>query len=217
MKIYILLGPPGAGKGTYAKPLCKEYGFEQYSTGQVFRDEMAAETPLGLKVESYLSTGSLVPDEIVVEVAANYLKNKKKEGCNGMLLDGFPRTVPQAEALEKTLNELDLPLTGAVLLDADWDLLITRLTGRRVCKGCGATYHIVNIPPKVEGICDNCGGPLHQREDDSSETVKNRLDIYEEQTAPLIAFYESKGLLSRTQMSGDFADDYRQIREAVEA
>lgn len=215
MKIFILLGPPGVGKGTNAKPLCKNFGFVQYSTGQVFREEIAAQSPLGLKVKEYLDSGALVPDDIVVEVAAGYLAQKKAEGCSGVLLDGFPRTVPQAEALEKTLSSLNLPLTGAILLDADEGLLVRRLTGRRVCRGCDATYHVVRIPPKVEGVCDVCSGELYQRKDDHPDTVKDRLKVYHELTEPLIEFYESRNALERTDLNGDVADDYRQVTAAM--
>ena len=163
-----------------------------------------------------LEIGALVPDEIVVEVAATYLERKKKEGCSGVLLDGFPRTLPQAEALDETLDTLGLPITGAVLMDADRELIVTRLTGRRVCKSCGDTFHVVNIPPKVEGVCDACGGDLEHRKDDSVETVQARLEVYDEQTAPLIAFYDAKGLLGRTMLDGNIAGDYRQVKEAMD-
>lgn len=215
MQIFILLGAPGAGKGTNAQPLCDSGEFEQYSTGQTFREEIAAGSELGLKVKSYMDAGDLVPDEVVVEVAANYLKRKKETGAKGILLDGFPRTVPQAEALEKTLAALELSLTGAIVLTAPEELILSRLTGRRCCRGCPATFHVEILKPKVDGVCDQCGGVLYQRDDDSAETVRNRLAVYEEKTAPLVNFYDSRNKLGTVMVTNEIPSNTKKIRAAM--
>ena len=197
--IYIFIGPPGAGKGTMGDIFCERTGVIHVSTGQLLRDEMAAGTPLGAKVKDVIASGALVSDEIVAELVKNRIA-KADIKANGCLLDGFPRTVPQADMLDKILKEGNDTMAAVVLIEADAKMLMGRLTSRRMCsnKDCGAIYNVISQKPKVEGICDKCGAKLYQRSDDSVETATNRLKVYEEQTAPLVAYYEAKGQLKRT-------------------
>ena len=175
----ILLGPPGAGKGTQAAKIIEKYNIPHISTGDIFRANIKEGTELGKKAQEYMNKGELVPDELVVEIATDRLK---ADDCkDGFLLDGFPRTVFQAEKLD---------------IDVNKEELMIRLTGRRVCKTCGASFHVVNIPPKVEGICDVCGAPLIQRADDNEETAANRIEVYNNETKPLIDYYEKAGNIS---------------------
>lgn len=183
----ILLGPPGAGKGTQAVRIVEKYGIPHISTGDIFRDNIKRQTELGKKAQEYMNKGELVPDDLVIEIATDRLL---RDDCKkGFLLDGFPRTVYQAEKLDEFMQAHGGKIDHVINLEVDDDLLIFRLTGRRVCKQCGASFHVVNIPPKVEGICDRCGGELVQRADDTEETVKNRIAVYKEQTMPLIDYY----------------------------
>lgn len=183
----ILLGPPGAGKGTQAVRIVEKYGIPHISTGDIFRDNIKRQTELGKKAQEYMNKGELVPDDLVIEIATDRLL---RDDCKkGFLLDGFPRTVYQAEKLDEFMQAHDGKIDHVINLEVEDDLLIFRLTGRRVCKQCGASFHVVNIPPKVEGICDRCGGELVQRADDTEETVKNRIAVYKEQTMPLIDYY----------------------------
>ena len=192
MKI-IMLGAPGAGKGTQAKMLAEKYGIPHISTGDIFRANIKNGTELGAKAKEYMDKGLLVPDELVVDLVKDRLQ---QDDCkNGFLLDGFPRTIFQAEKLDEFLSESNLKMDIVINLKVEKEALIKRLTGRRVCKDCGASYHIVNIPPKKEGVCDICGGELIQRKDDNIETVENRINVYEEQTAPLIGYYKEAGSL----------------------
>ena len=196
----ILLGAPGAGKGTVAAKITKEYNIPHISTGDIFRDNLKRKTELGLRAQEYMTRGELVPDDLTCEIATTRLL---EDDCkNGFLLDGFPRTVYQAEKLAEFLEEHGQALDRVVQLVVDDDLLIKRLTGRRVCKNCGATFHVITIPPKEEGICDNCGEQLIQRADDTEETAVNRLKVYEEQTSPLVEYYEEKGVLSPIDGAG---------------
>ncbi|MDP4161685.1 MAG: adenylate kinase [Bacillota bacterium] len=189
----VLMGLPGAGKGTQADKIIDKYGIPHISTGDMFRAAMKDETELGLKAKSFMDKGELVPDEVTIGIVRERLS---KEDCqNGFLLDGFPRTVPQAEALESMLNDLNKKIDYVINIDVDQDILMERLTGRRICKSCGATYHLVFNAPKVEGVCDRCGGELYQRADDNAETVQNRLDVNIQQSQPLLNFYETKGYL----------------------
>lgn len=189
----ILLGPPGAGKGTQAKKIIEEFDIPHISTGDIFRKNIKEKTELGKKVEGLLAEGKLVPDELTVEIVWDRLD---QEDCkNGFLLDGFPRTIPQAQALDKGLEERGLKLDRVLNIDVDKDSLVKRLSGRRVCPNCGASYHIDNNPPKVEGICDICQTPIIQREDDKEETVLNRIEVYNSQTKPLVDFYNQKDLV----------------------
>jgi adenylate kinase len=189
----VLLGPPGAGKGTQAVRLVEKYGIPQISTGDIFRKNIKEGTALGKKAQEYTNSGRLVPDELVVELVKDRLQ---QDDCkNGYLLDGFPRTILQAEELDKFLAEQGQKLDAVINFEVGYEALIERLTGRRMCKGCGAGYHIKNMPPKVEGVCDKCGSELEQRKDDNRETAENRLAVYEESTAPLIEYYRKAGTL----------------------
>jgi adenylate kinase len=189
----VFLGPPGAGKGTQAKILIERYGIPQISTGDMLREHRAKGTELGKKAQEYMDKGQLVPDEIILGMVKERLSQPDCQ--KGFILDGFPRTVAQAEALDKLLSEMGKKLDFALALIVPDDLLVERLTGRRTCKICGMMYHIKYKPPKVEGKCDVCGGELYQRPDDNEETVRNRLKVYHEQTAPLIEYYKNKGIL----------------------
>ena len=193
LKNIILMGPPGAGKGTLAKQLKTEYNLTHISTGDMFRENIKAETALGKLAKTYIDNGHLVPDSVTIDMLKDRLA--KDDCANGFLLDGFPRTLPQAEALEKLSKEINRPIEVVVNLDCDTEELIRRISGRRVCKNCGAPYHIVTMKPKVEGICDLCGGPLYQRADDNEEALKVRLDHYVHDTKPLLEFYADRGLL----------------------
>lgn len=189
----VLLGPPGAGKGTQAVKLVEKYEIPHISTGDIFRKNIKEGTELGKKAQEYMNAGALVPDELVVDLVKDRLQ---QDDCkNGFLLDGFPRTIFQAEKLDEFLSESNQKMDIVINLRVEKEALIKRLTGRRVCKDCGASYHIVNIPPKKEGVCDICGGELIQRKDDNIETVENRINVYEEQTAPLIGYYKEAGSL----------------------
>ncbi len=192
MKI-IMLGAPGAGKGTQAKMIADKYGIPHVSTGDIFRANIKEGTDLGKEAKSYMDKGLLVPDELTVKIL---LDRVAKDDCkNGYVLDGFPRTIPQAEVLDKALSEMNDSIEFAIDVDVPDENIIKRMSGRRACLACGATYHIEHIPPKKEGICDRCGKELVLRDDDKPETVKNRLSVYHEQTQPLIDFYKSRNVL----------------------
>ena len=192
MKI-IMLGAPGAGKGTQAKKISAKYGIPHISTGDIFRANIKNGTELGIKAKTYIDKGFLVPDELTVDLVIDRLS---KEDCaHGCVLDGFPRTIPQAEALDKALAAKGESVDYAINCDVPDENIVQRMGGRRACVGCGATYHLVYAAPKQEGICDTCGGPLILRDDDKPETVLNRLKIYHEQTQPLIDYYEKAGIL----------------------
>lgn len=187
----VLLGPPGAGKGTQAVKIVEKYNIPHISTGDIFRENIKNGTELGKKAQEYMNKGELVPDDLVIEIATTRLL---ADDCkNGFLLDGFPRTVYQAEKLDAFLEEHGMKLDKVIDIEVEKEELITRLTGRRVCKACGASFHVVNIPPKKEGICDNCGGELFQRADDTIETVENRIEVYNAQTMPLVDYYTNAG------------------------
>jgi adenylate kinase len=187
----ILLGPPGAGKGTQAARIIEKYNIPHISTGDIFRANIKAGTELGKKAQEYMNRGELVPDSLVVEIATDRLK---ADDCkNGFMLDGFPRTTFQAEELDKFLAEQGTKIDHVINLEVSKEELMIRLTGRRVCGGCGASYHVVNIPPKTEGICDKCGTELTQRKDDNEETAANRIEVYNKETKPLIDYYENAG------------------------
>ena len=188
----ILMGPPGAGKGTLAKQLIS-LGLAHISTGDMFREAIKAGTELGKLADNYIKHGDLVPDEVTIGLVKERLS--KDDCANGYLLDGFPRTLPQAEALEKLSKEINRPIETVINLECDDKELLRRISGRRVCKNCGAPYHIDTMKPKVEGVCDICGGPLYQRNDDNEEAMKVRLDHYLHETKPLLDFYQDKGLL----------------------
>ena len=211
----ILLGPPGAGKGTQAVKIVEKYGIPHISTGDIFRENIKKGTELGKKAQEYMNKGELVPDDLVIAIATVRLL---EDDCkNGFLLDGFPRTVYQAEKLDEFLEAHNSKIDKVVDISVGKEELMIRLTGRRVCKKCGASYHIVNIPPKKEGVCDICGGPLIQRDDDNAETAANRIEVYEEQTRPLADYYKKAGNLvlidGTTGLENVFADIVRALGE----
>lgn len=192
MKI-IMLGAPGAGKGTQAEKIASKYGVPHISTGDIFRANIKEGTELGKKAKTYMDQGLLVPDELVVELVADRIQ---QEDCaNGFVLDGFPRTIPQAEALDEALAKMGEHMDYAIDVNVPDENIINRMSGRRACLECGATYHIVSIPPKVEGICDKCGSKLVLRDDDKPETVRKRLEVYHEQTQPLLDYYQKQDIL----------------------
>ncbi|WP_300409512.1 adenylate kinase [Lagierella sp.] len=189
----VLLGPPGAGKGTQAEKIVNEFGVVHVSTGDIFRKNIKEETELGKKVKGYLEQGKLVPDELTIDLVWDRLD---QEDCKeGFMLDGFPRTIEQANALTEGLEKRGIKLDCVINIDVDANTLIKRLAGRRVCLNCGATYHVDNKPTKVEGVCDKCGSKVVQRDDDKEETVKNRIEVYQRQTEPLIEYYNNQGLI----------------------
>lgn len=192
MKI-IMLGAPGAGKGTQAKKIASKYGIPHISTGDIFRANIKNGTELGKKAKVYMDQGLLVPDELVVDLIMD--RFQEPDCQNGYVLDGFPRTIPQAKALDDALAKNNDAMEYAIDVDVPDENIVNRMSGRRACVGCGGTYHLVTIPPKVEGICDTCGAELILREDDKPETVQNRLKVYHDQTQPLIDYYQGKGIL----------------------
>ncbi len=192
MKI-IMLGAPGAGKGTQAKQIAAKYSIPHISTGDIFRANIKNGTDLGKKAKEYMDQGLLVPDELTCDLVMDRIA--QDDAKNGFVLDGFPRTIPQAEALDAALTKIGQSMDFAIDVDVPDDNIINRMSGRRACLNCGATYHLVSIPPKKEGICDSCGNQLVLRDDDKPETVKKRLDVYHDQTQPLIEYYSKKGIL----------------------
>jgi adenylate kinase len=210
----ILLGPPGSGKGTQAQKMVERYHIPQISTGDILRGAVKERTPLGMEAQGYMDQGTLVPDEVVVGIVRERLKESDCKG--GFILDGFPRTVPQAEALDSTLGEMQRAIDHVVSIEVPNEELIKRLTGRRTCRNCGAMYHIIFDPPAKEGVCDRCGEELYQRDDDQEETIRARLQVYEEQTAPLIAYYRGKGLLRAIDGVGAIEEIFRNIVQAIE-
>ncbi len=211
---FVLLGAPGAGKGTQAELMRERLNLEHLSTGDLLRAEMNAQSELGAKAKSYVESGSLVPDELIISMIKEKL-TKIGPDKKGFILDGFPRTVAQAQALDKMLSELGAKLDYVLYFEVSWDVVKERLLGRRVCKNCGAIYHIKNKPPENEGVCDLCGGELYQRKDDTEEVIKNRFEVYEEQTAPVIDFYKTKGLLKTINSNTSAEDTYSQIEALI--
>ncbi|HEV3474252.1 MAG TPA: adenylate kinase [Actinomycetota bacterium] len=195
----VLLGPPGAGKGTQAHRLADYYGVRLIATGDIFRKNVREETPLGLKAKSYMDAGELVPDDVVIQMLIDELDKSK----NGFILDGFPRTVPQAEALEKALAEMGRPLDAALTFVIPDEVAVARLAGRRTCARCERTYNVEQKPPKREGVCDQCGGNLVQRADDEESTVRHRLEVYHRDSEPVQAFYRERGLLREVHAVGE--------------
>jgi adenylate kinase len=205
----VLLGAPGAGKGTQAKKLIEKYGIPQISTGDILRKAVADGTPLGKEAKSYMDKGELVPDSVVIGLVKERLA---QDDCKkGFILDGFPRNTAQAETLDGVLAEMGMPLQVALSVDVDLDILMKRLTGRRTCRGCGQMYNIYFGPPQKEGVCDKCGGELYQRDDDREETIRKRLEVYEAQTAPLIDYYQGKGILKRVNGEGDINKIFEEV------
>ena len=210
----VLLGAPGAGKGTQGEKLVKKYCFPHISTGDIFRAAIKEGTPLGKQAKEYMDKGALVPDSLVVGIVSERLQ--QSDCLEGFLLDGFPRTVGQAEALDEVLSGKGTPLNAVISVDVDQGELLERLTGRRVCKTCGATYHIRFNQPQVRNVCDKCGGELYQRADDTVETVKQRLDVYCRQTEPLITYYQKKNLLLSVDGSKEIAVVFAEIISKLE-
>ena len=211
----IMLGAPGAGKGTQAKLIADKYQIPHISTGDIFRANIKEGTELGMKAKSYMDAGGLVPDELVIDLVVDRLS--WDDAKNGYVLDGFPRTIPQAEALTKALAERGEKIDAAIDVDVPDENIIERMGGRRACVSCGATYHIVNIPPKEEGKCDVCGADLILRDDDKPETVKHRLEVYHEQTQPLIDYYKAEGVLREVDGTVDMNDVFEAIVQILGA
>lgn len=205
----ILLGPPGAGKGTHAVGLSKHYDIPHISTGDLFRENVGKGTPLGLEAKAYMDKGELVPDELVIRLVEDRIS--QPDAQNGFLLDGFPRTIPQAEALWKFCEENDVPVDFAINLEAPYELIEKRIAGRRSCPTCGKIYNVYFQPPKVDGICDIDGAELVQRSDDNEETIKTRFKVYEDETAPLIDFYSDKGILKSFDSTRSLDDVQEEI------
>lgn len=210
----VLLGAPGAGKGTQAKKLIEKYGIPQISTGDILRKSVADGTPLGKEAKSYMDRGELVPDKVVIGLIEGRLK--QDDTTKGYILDGFPRNTAQAEILDRMLNDLGMPLDLALSVDVPKEDLLKRLAGRRTCNNCQQMYNVYYSPPKKNGICDKCGGKLFQRDDDKEETIRKRLNVYESQTLPLIDYYTKKGKLRSISGVGSIEEIFKKVREALE-
>lgn len=208
MKI-IMLGAPGAGKGTQAKKIAEKYGVPHISTGDIFRANIKGGTELGMKAKSYMDQGQLVPDDVTIGMLLDRIS--EADCANGYVLDGFPRTIPQAESLTNALNERGEKMDYAVNVDVPDEAIVTRMSGRRACLACGATYHIVYNAPKTEGICDTCGQKLVLRDDDKPETVQKRLSVYHDQTQPLIDYYQAAGILVTVDGTKDLNEVFKDI------
>lgn len=213
MKKLIIMGPPGAGKGTQAEKIVEHYDVCHISTGEMFRENIGNKTELGLKVKSYMDKGELVPDEVTIEIVKDRLL---KDDCKnkGFLLDGFPRTTNQAKVLDNMLNELGWKIDAVLNIQVPYDKIVDRIVGRRVCEKCGATYHVTYNKPLVDGIC-NCGGNLIQRKDDTYDVIKNRLDVYDHQTAPLISYYNEQKLLVNIDGDKNLNEVFGSIKEIL--
>jgi adenylate kinase len=209
----IFLGPPGAGKGTQARDVARRWGVPQIATGDMLREAAAAGTPLGLEAKRYMDTGALVPDEVVIGLVGERLA--QPDSASGFVLDGFPRTVPQAEALDELLRGREIDIDRVVYFDVSRDELIRRLSGRRTCRQCGTGYHVVSAPPRMPGRCDRCGGELYQRDDDAESTVARRLDVYATQTAPLLDYYRRRGLIAEIKGEGPVDEVAARLRRAA--
>jgi adenylate kinase len=209
----VLLGPPGAGKGTQAKLLQEEFNACQVSTGDILRKAVAEQSPVGKEAAEYINRGVLVPDSVIVKLVAERLNDN--DCRKSFILDGFPRTIPQAQSLEEILKKMDLTLHHVLLMQVPPELIVERLAGRRTCKGCGAPYHRSFDPPKQEGVCDRCGGELRQRDDDREETVRARLDVYDAQTAPLVDYYRQRGILREIDGVGKVEDIQKRVIKAL--
>jgi len=213
MMDFILLGPPGAGKGTQAKLMVDKWNIPQISTGDILRAAVREGTTLGVEAKGFMDGGELVPDRVVIGIIAERLK--EEDAANGFILDGFPRTIPQAEALQQILDDLDRAIDHVISIEVEDEELVTRLTGRRMCKECGDSFHVVFNPSSNEGTCDRCSGELYQRDDDKEETIRQRLAVYSEQTQPLIAHYEKQGKLRRIPGTGSIENIFSRVIEAA--
>lgn len=211
----ILMGAPGSGKGSYAAVLKEHYRVPHISTGEIFREAIDKKTPMGLIAKTFIDKGNLVPDDITNEIVKERLK--EKDCANGFLLDGYPRTIDQAENLTKTLNELGITLDAAVNLEVNDNLIIQRIVNRRTCPNCGKGYNLVTYPPKVDGLCDICNTPLFTRKDDNVETVSSRLEVYNKQTKPLVDYYHKLGKLVSIDSNGTIEETVKNIIIALEA
>jgi adenylate kinase len=209
----ILLGPPGAGKGTQAKLMVDKWNIPQVSTGDILRAAVREGTPLGVEAKGFMDRGELVPDRVVIGIIAERLK--ESDAARGFILDGFPRTIPQAEALQEILDGFGRDIDHVISIEVDDEELVTRLTGRRMCKACGESFHVVFNPPVEEGVCDRCKGELYQRDDDREETIRQRLSVYSEQTRPLIAYYEKQGKLRRIEGTGSIDNIFSRVVKAA--
>lgn len=212
--IYILLGPPGAGKGTQAKKMVADYNIVHISTGDIFRENIKNETELGKKVKDILARGELVSDDLTNGIVFDRLS--KDDCANGFLLDGYPRNLVQARALDEWLEENNLKVDHVLDIQADSEMLVNRVSGRRVCPKCGHSYHITNEPPKVEGVCDVCGTNIIQRPDDKEETIKSRIEIYEKQTKPLVEYYENQGKILYFDGNKSIDEVYNDVKDSLE-
>ena len=209
----VLLGPPGAGKGTQAKWLQERFEACQVSTGDILRKAVAEQTPLGKQAAAYINRGALVPDSLIVDLVAERLKEKDCD--KGFVLDGFPRTISQAESLEEILKKMGLALDCVLSVQVPHRVIVERLAGRRTCKGCGALYHLTLDPPSKEGVCDRCGGELYQRDDDREKTITARLKVYEAQTAPLVNYYRERGMLREIDGVGKVNEIRSRVLQAL--
>lgn len=209
----LFLGPPGAGKGTQSEFICRDFNIKQISTGDILRAHRNKETTLGKRAQEYMDKGELVPDSIIIDMIREELQKPNYQ--NGFLLDGFPRTIAQAEALDSLLGSLNTKLDGVLVLEVPNEELIKRLTARRTCRICGKIYHLITKPPKVNGKCDIDGGELYQRTDDNEETVRNRLTVYENQTKPLIKYYSQFNIVYKIDGIGKIEDIYKRIKKVL--
>ena len=211
----LFLGPPGAGKGTQARELAREWDVPQVATGDMLREAMSSGGALGREAKQYYDKGNLVPDDVILRMVAERLR--QPDAAKGFILDGFPRTIAQADGLAKMLDEIGQKLDAVIYLDVSEPELVRRLTGRRLCRNCQSPYHVVSAPPQREGVCDKCGGELYQRVDDSDATVRNRLQVYETQTSPLLDYYRQRGLLRTVSGEGAVEKIRQALREAAGA
>ena len=211
----LIMGAPGAGKGTYADTIKKHFGIPHISTGEIFREAIASDSELGRLAKKFIDKGNLVPDEVTNEIVK---KRLKEEDCSeGFLFDGYPRTIAQAEAFDEMLKELNIKLDVVVNIDVEDDVIISRIINRRLCPSCGRGYNLVTLKPKIEGVCDDCGTPLYQRKDDNEETIKSRLEVYNRQTKPLIEYYENQNLLLQIDGDGKISEVADKIIAGMEA
>ena len=212
----IIMGAPGSGKGTCAMDLKKIFDIPHISTGDIFRSEIGNQTELGMMAKSYMDKGLLVPDEVTNQMVKSYLENLEDKK-NGFLLDGYPRTIDQAKAFDALSEGSDLAIDTVIAMELDFSVLSGRITGRRLCRNCGEIYHMVTKPPKQEGVCDNCGGELYQRKDDTEESLKVRLDEYSRQTEPVLDFYEKKGLVKHINADQPIEKVWQDVQAALES